>query len=219
MPSMAAIADRSSTARSMCTASPRTKGDELVPGHGHPVVLQRGELYVHSRQGGCPRQRLAGEVLHRPALGCRTLREAVEHVGLQILYREDAHGAMMHTGCVYASREEAWPSVASCSRSAKRWILPVAVFGSDVDDDQPLGRLNAAIRARQWASIAAGSIDRSARGTTNATVISRPASSRAPTTAASSTSGCSISTDSTSAGDTQMPPALIMSLLRPRNVQ
>ena len=57
------------------------------------------------------------------------------------------------------------------------------------------------------------------RATTNATVISSPAPSREPTTAASSTSGCSISTASTSAGDTQIPPALIMSLLRPRNVQ
>ncbi len=56
------------------------------------------------------------------------------------------------------------------------------------------------------------------RATTKATVISSPAASRAPTTAASSTSGCSMSTLSTSAGDTQMPPALIMSLLRPRNV-
>jgi len=65
----------------------------------------------------------------------------------------------------------------------------------------------------------AGSIVRPWRGTANATTVSRPSSSRDPTTATSSTSGCSITTASTSAGETQMPPALIMSLLRPWNVQ
>ena len=110
-------------------------------------------------------------------------------------------------------------AAASRSRSAKRWILPVAVFGSSVTTSSRRGRLNAAIRSRQWASMAAASIVRPWRATRKATVTSRPASSRAPTTAASSTSGCSMSTASTSAGDTQMPPALIMSLLRPRNVQ
>jgi hypothetical protein len=72
------------------------------------------------------------------------------------------------------------------------------------------------MRSRQCASMVAASISWPALGTTKATTISNPASLRAPTTAASSTSGCSTSTLSTSAGDTQMPPALIMSLLRPR---
>src|SRR4051812_21225189 len=72
--------------------------------------------------------------------------------------------------------------------------------------------------SRQWASIAWGSMVTPARGTTNATVSSSPRSFRLPTTAASSTDGWVTSVDSTSAGDTQMPPALIMSLLRPRNV-
>ena len=95
----------------------------------------------------------------------------------------------------------------------------MAVFGSSVTMSMRLGRLNAAIRARQWASIESGSIVLPWRGTRKATVCSSPLASRAPTTAASSTSGCSISTASTSAGETQIPPALIMSLLRPRNDQ
>ena len=45
------------------------------------------------------------------------------------------------------------------------------------------GRLNDAMRARQCASIAAGSMSRPARGTTNATTASSPASLRSPTTA------------------------------------
>ena len=81
------------------------------------------------------------------------------------------------------------------------------------------GRLNAAIRCRQCAAILATSIVAPDRGTTKATTISSPSASRPPTTAASSTSSCSRSTLSTSAGDTQMPPALIMSLLRPTKRQ
>src|SRR5919106_1038690 len=108
---------------------------------------------------------------------------------------------------------------ASRSRRAKRRTLPVAVLGSWSTTSTRRGRLNAAIPPRQWASMPAGGATCPARGTRKATVTSSPSASRPPTTAASSTSGCSTRTLSTSAGDTQMPPALIMSLLRPRNVQ
>jgi hypothetical protein len=55
-------------------------------------------------------------------------------------------------------------------------------------------------------------------GTTHATTSSRPSASRWPTTAHSATDSCWTMRASTSVGDTQMPPALIMSLVRPRQV-
>ena len=47
-------------------------------------------------------------------------------------------------------------AAASCSRRANRRILPVAVFGSWSTTTTRRGRLKAAIRDRQWASIAVG---------------------------------------------------------------
>src|SRR5881396_1834305 len=104
------------------------------------------------------------------------------------------------------------------SRSLKRWILPVAVFGSSFTNTIQRGYLYAASRCFTEAcnsSANAGDATWPAASTTNASGLTSSSASAAPTTPASTTAGCSARALSTSAGDTHMPPALIMSSERP----
>ncbi len=80
-----------------------------------------------------------------------------------------------------------------------------------------LPRMNIA-KVVGWASGETPTVPQGFRIEAIATGLSSPSRSGRPTTAACRTSGCSRSRLSTSAGETQMPPAFSMSLLRPRHV-
>src|SRR5260370_15788013 len=102
--------------------------------------------------------------------------------------------------------------------SLKLWILPVAVFGCESMNSTQRGYLCGASRALAKASSSSTNAAEpwtAGRSTTKAFGLSRLFSSALPTTATSRTLGWEISTDSTSAGQTHWPLALIMSSDRP----
>src|SRR5207253_1068205 len=89
------------------------------------------------------------------------------------------------------------------SRSRKRWIFPVAVFGSSFTNTIQRGYLYAASRCFTKAcnsSSNAGDATWPAASTTNASGLTSSSASAAPTTPASTTAGCSARALSTSAG-------------------
>src|SRR5882672_964003 len=107
---------------------------------------------------------------------------------------------------------------APISRSLNLWIFPVAVFGSSSTNTIQRGYLYGARRSftNALSSASSAGLARWPRAsTTNASGFTSSSLSSAPTTPASTTAGCSASALSTSAGDTHMPLALIMSSVRP----
>src|SRR5947199_75368 len=93
-----------------------------------------------------------------------------------------------------------------------------AVFGSSSTNTIQRGYLYGARRSFTNALSSASSVglaEGPRASTTNASGFTSSSLSSAPTTPASTTAGCSASALSTSAGDTHMPPALIMSSVRP----
>src|SRR5712664_59357 len=95
-------------------------------------------------------------------------------------------------------------------RSLKRWIFPVAVFGSASTNSTQRGYLNGARRSLTKRCSSSEVARAPGFRTTKALGLSSWFSSLCATTAASSTDGCATRADSTSAGDTHWPPALIM---------
>src|SRR4051812_619689 len=117
------------------------------------------------------------------------------------------------------------PAMTTCcqfvpSRSLNRWILPVAVFGSESTTSIQRGYFHGPIFCLTWSlSISCRPVVVApGRSTTKAFGFSRPSGSASGTTAASSTAGCVISALSTSKGETQMPETLNMSSARPQKV-
>src|SRR5258707_894361 len=91
------------------------------------------------------------------------------------------------------------------SRSLKRWILPVAVFGSSATYTKVRGYLYGAKRSLTWCrSISVSTTLPVMPGLTTmkAAGLMRPSASGTPTTAASSTDTCDSSAPSTSKGAT-----------------
>ena len=105
---------------------------------------------------------------------------------------------------------------AACARSSTRRILPVDVVGYSVTKTIRRGRLKDGRPARQNAISASSSPIAPGLSRTKATGFSSPSVSFAATTTAWATSSCASSRASTSAGETQMPLALSMSPVRPR---
>src|SRR5438128_9410987 len=102
------------------------------------------------------------------------------------------------------------------TRSLKRWIFPVAVLGRPSTNSTQRGYLNGASRSLTKRCSSSEEACEPGLSTTNAFGLSSWFSSLCATTAASSTEGCATSADSTSAGETHCPPALIMSSERPQ---
>src|SRR5438552_1064070 len=105
------------------------------------------------------------------------------------------------------------------ARSLKRWIFPVAVFGSSATNSIHRGYLYGAILSFTKLFSSASSADEPdcpSLSTTKALGFTSLSVSSHPTTAASSTAGCPTRVFSTSTGDTQMPPTLSMSSARPQ---
>src|ERR1700677_714258 len=100
----------------------------------------------------------------------------------------------------------------------KRWILPVAVFGNSAVNSIQRGYFHLPTRALTCSFNSASRPPTATPlfSTTKAFGFSRSSSSRAGTTAASSTLGWAISACSTSNGATQMPLTLNMSSVRPQ---
>src|SRR5207247_10806555 len=116
-----------------------------------------------------------------------------------------------------AVQREADPVTAhadAASRSRKRWIFPVAVFGSSPTGSIQRGRLCRASRPAQRSSSSAGGV--TPRSTTYAHTLRRPSASARPTTAHSATAGCDRRTDSTSSGENHFAPTLRRYQSRPR---
>jgi hypothetical protein len=107
---------------------------------------------------------------------------------------------------------------ASRSRRRKRWIFPVAVFGSSAMNSTARGYLCGASRDLTNACSSPASPSDSGSpcfSTTNALVRVSPFSSGTPMTAASSTDACCMSVASTSNGETYWPLTRSMSSERP----
>src|SRR5438477_5649738 len=116
-----------------------------------------------------------------------------------------------------AVQREADPMLAHArvaSRSRKRWIFPVAVFGSSPTGSIQRGRLWRASRSAQRSS--RSDVGVAPRRTTYAQTLISPSASARPTTAHSATLRCDSSTDSTSSGETHWAPTRSMSSSRPR---
>ena len=106
--------------------------------------------------------------------------------------------------------------MAAIRRSSTRRILPVAVVGYPPTNTTLRGRLNDGSAWRQNSISSSSVAVRAGSRITYATGFSSPSGSRAATTMAWATASWASSRASTSAGDTQMPLALSMSPVRPR---
>src|SRR6185369_5117767 len=106
----------------------------------------------------------------------------------------------------------------SRSRRRKRWILPVAVFGSSSINSIARGYLYGASFSLTNAFSCSSPTSAPGLRTTNAFDFVSPSPSSMPITAHSSTEGCCISVASTSNGETHIPLTFSMSSLRPEYV-
>src|SRR3954468_1094928 len=106
------------------------------------------------------------------------------------------HSLLLVVGGVVPPRQRPW------SRSSRRRIFPVAVFGTSSMISTWRGYLYAAIRSLQKAISSSAPADSPSFSETNALTVSPRYSSGTPTTAASRTAGWPESTSSTSRGQT-----------------
>src|SRR5689334_14467664 len=180
--------------------------EPAVPGDlravGHPPPLVRDGLARPER--GQPRRRQLVRA-EDPLL-------AVVPAGRVLLGPGQRHHSTASSDSLSTGRI----SPAACARSSTRRILPVAVVGYSVTNTIRRGRLNDGRPSRQNPISVSSSAVPPGLSCTKATGFSRPSASWAATTTAWATSACASSRASTSAGDTQMPLALSMSPVRPR---